>query len=183
MPEVNTRLRATGFGLWAFVFAFLVTSFSDRTWTKDLLLTIPHYALSLSMELFLLFKLAHYLPKTTSRTTEWHDFFYESKEGSWVLVALCTVWFFNLSGVVLLCVGDMLFAGHISGIVGAFAKSNIIAAIFTGLIVWFSPFYLLFLMAWLFWTGAKAFWRVAGGPRIRLDLDQEEPSLGFMGRN
>ncbi|KAH7155676.1 hypothetical protein B0J13DRAFT_546132 [Dactylonectria estremocensis] len=183
MSEVNTRLRAAGFGLWAFLFAVFVSAILDRQRHEKWWILIPFCALALSMETFLLFKLAHYLPTTTARTIEWHDFFYESWEGSRVLLALSTVWFFIVGWTVELTFVELVFSGSFGGFLRLLAKLGNIGILIGGLILWFGSPCMIGMLPWVFWTGAKAWWRVVGGQSaIRLDSDQEA-NLGFMGRN
>ncbi|KAH7156476.1 hypothetical protein EDB81DRAFT_787171 [Dactylonectria macrodidyma] len=184
MSEVNKPLRAAAFGLWVFLFAVFVTAIIDRTHERWYIL-IPFCALALSMQAFLLFKLAHYLPTTTARTTEWHDYFYESYEGSKALLALSAVWFFTVAWVIALTFAELVFSGSFSGFLRLLAMLGDIGILFGGLILWFGSPCLLIMLPWVFWMGAKAWWRVVAvqTAAVRLDSGQEEASLGFTGRN
>ncbi|KAF7546666.1 hypothetical protein G7Z17_g8262 [Cylindrodendrum hubeiense] len=173
MSQVNTGPKATGFSAWALIFGFFVSLFVHRTFAQGAWLTLLYLAISITLEAFLLFKLAHYLPTTTSRTTEWHEFFYGTKKGSMALLVMCVFWLYDLFIIVALSTIDLVFGGSSRG--QAYGK-------FINALMPFAIFYLMFLLGWIFWTAAKALWRVAG-PVERIELGREGENLGFMGRN
>ncbi|KAH6900464.1 hypothetical protein B0T10DRAFT_470770 [Thelonectria olida] len=175
-PVISTKVRITAFGLWAGLLGSLaIIDFSAVT--KPLLWSITLALITLTLEAFLLFKVAYYTPFTSYRTTKWHEFFYQSRHGSMTLLVLCALWLLALLAILSMVLLDLVLSGPISAALGRlYNRGGVLMVLADGIYV-FTVFDFLFLMAWVFWTGAKAFWRVTAPVNRR---DEYEAGLGLM---
>ncbi|KPM45922.1 hypothetical protein AK830_g584 [Neonectria ditissima] len=178
MSTVNSRLRLAGFAAWILLFGIISSVGTHTAWGQTPWLSIFFVIMSLSLESFLLLKLSHYLPETPDIAAEWHEFFYENRQGSMVLLVLCIAWFWELLILLALIASDLFSSGTISRALGSLFRFGPVGVIIAYALYIFGVLYFLFLMAWVFWTGAKGLWRVAarvqrlgeeeGGSRIML---------------
>ncbi|KAI5467518.1 hypothetical protein BGZ63DRAFT_29665 [Mariannaea sp. PMI_226] len=171
-PLINNNLRTVGFGLWAGVFGFsALLDFGSHFSVPhtQILLAMIIALTSLSLEAFLFFKIAYYFSATSWRTTKWHTFFYESRKGSMALLLLSFVWFLTVLGLQSTLILDLLTGGTLARGLGwlYFAGGGIGLILGYGIYI-FIMFEFVFLAGWVFWTGAKALWRV-GAPNDRRD--------------
>ncbi|CAM1504442.1 Fc.00g020330.m01.CDS01 [Cosmosporella sp. VM-42] len=148
--------RAAGFGFWTLIFGFHSIVYvshvlSNPASSLEIALVLPF--VTASLEGFLLLKTASYIPITSSYTTRFHSFFYESRKGSLTLLALCTAWSIYAFTILAYSLLDVLFTGGTSN------RS------LEGVLVY--PV----MLGWLVWTGAKALWRIT--TPVGRGLDQE----------
>ncbi|KAF7561764.1 hypothetical protein G7046_g2387 [Stylonectria norvegica] len=133
---------------------------------------VPHITLpllTLSLETFLVFKTASCIPSVSSHTTPLNRFFYESRNGSFTLLALCVVW---LYGLVLLG-GDTLINIFTIGLGrwSSLLKGLVYFLFFVSVLQY------LALMGWIFWTGALSLWRIAAPTKTPALEDQSGTAL------
>ncbi|KAK7403878.1 hypothetical protein QQX98_010333 [Neonectria punicea] len=181
MSTVNSRLRLAGFAAWIVLFGITAGVGAHTTWGGSRLMSILFTLLSLSLESFLLLKLSHYLPETPDLAAEWHEFFYENRQGSMVLLVLCIAWFWDLLILLAVIASDLFGSGPINRALGSLFRFGPVGIIVAYALYIFGVVYFLLLMAWVFWSGAKGLWRVAarvqrlgeeeGGSRIMLGRD------------
>lgn len=178
---INTNLRIAGFAIWAALLAFLA-ALDLCTVTKPILWSVALAFISLSLEAFLLFKMTHYIPFTSYRTTRWHAFFYADRRGSMALLSLCAAWMVALLAVAAMVFLDLVVSGPVSAALGRLYKGGGALMVLADGICVFTVFDLLFLMAWVFWTGARALWRVTAPPGRRED-EEGDAGVGLMTRH
>lgn len=161
----SNRSRAIAFGLWCLLFPIYGIDINllvfNRKFGLGIRLLLP--PTTASLELFLIFKTASYCPTCPSFVAALDRYFYKSRKGTRVLLALSICWtlclFFTLAVLTL----DSMFGASFLGInasitrfLGSPDRNGRLGGVWVTLFLLTSLFGYLGLIGWVLWTIAKS---------------------------
>ncbi|KAM0551810.1 hypothetical protein ACHAPJ_008381 [Fusarium lateritium] len=177
MSTEKSPFKATAFGLWSLLFGFLWSAATYRalshTPTAFLLIFL---LIAFTLEAFLLFKTASYIPALSPWTRRFTKFFYETRDSAMVLPIMSIIWLISILFIAGMTFIDLISPGPVSNTLTFI--SNHFTGVVAGIIYVGSILNLIALGFWVIWAGIKAFQRV-----YRLKSPEEEEAMALTAKD